>query len=110
MLATKAGVEPELMVVILSNSAARSGLISFQATSVFRREFSTNFPVKWMHKDIGLLLDSAKTTGVPLSLTSLTHSLLQDAIPHGVGDEDIWLIMMGLEEIAGVEVRGRAAR
>jgi 3-hydroxyisobutyrate dehydrogenase-like beta-hydroxyacid dehydrogenase len=61
------------MVAILSNSAARSGLISFKAPYVFRREFSTNFPVKWMHKDIGLLLDSAKAIGVPLSLTSLTH-------------------------------------
>ena len=108
VLATKAGVEPELMVDILSNSAARSGLISFKAPYVFRRDFSTNFSVKWMHKDIGLMLDSAKDIGVPLPLTSLTHQLFQDAITHGVGDEDICSTIKVLEGIAGVEVKGKA--
>ena len=108
VLATKAGVEPELMVEILSNSAARSGLISFKAPYVFRRDFSTNFSVKWMHKDIGLMLDSGKDIGVPLPLTSLTHQLFQDAITHGVGDEDICSTIKVLEGIAGVEVKGKA--
>jgi len=108
VLATKAGVEPELMVDILSNSAARSGLISFKAPYVFRRDFSTNFSVKWMHKDIGLMLDSAKDIGVPLPLTSLTHQLFQDAITYGVGDEDICSTIKVLEGIAGVEVKGKA--
>ena len=108
VLATKAGVEPELMVDILSNSAARSGLISFKAPYVFRRDFSTNFSVKWMHKDIGLMLDSAKDVGVPLPLTSLTYQLFQDAITHGVGDEDICSTIKVLEGIAGVEVKGKA--
>lgn len=108
VLATKAGVEPELMVDILSNSAARSGLISFKAPYVFRRDFSTNFSVKWMHKDIGLMLDSAKDIGVPLPLTSLTYQLFQDAITHGVGDEDICSTIKVLEGIAGVEVKGKA--
>ena len=60
VLATKAGVDPELMLDILNNSAAKSGLISAKAPAVFRRDFSTNFSVKWMHKDIGLMLESAE--------------------------------------------------
>jgi len=35
VLSTKAGVKPELMLEILNNSAARSGLISFKAPYVF---------------------------------------------------------------------------
>ena len=35
VLATKAGVDPELMLEILDNSAAKSGLISFKAPYVF---------------------------------------------------------------------------
>jgi 3-hydroxyisobutyrate dehydrogenase-like beta-hydroxyacid dehydrogenase len=53
VLSTKAGVDPALMLDILDNSAAKSGLIAFKAPYVFRRDFSTNFSVKWMHKDIG---------------------------------------------------------
>jgi 3-hydroxyisobutyrate dehydrogenase-like beta-hydroxyacid dehydrogenase len=107
VLATKAGVDPDLMVDILSNSAARSGLISFKAPYVFRRDFSTNFSVKWMHKDIGLMLDSAKDIGVPLPLTALTHQMFQAAISQGSGDEDICSTIKVLEGIAGVEVKSK---
>jgi 3-hydroxyisobutyrate dehydrogenase-like beta-hydroxyacid dehydrogenase len=105
VLATKAGVEPKLMLEILDNSAAKSGLIAFKAPFVFRRDFSTNFSVKWMHKDIGLMLDSAAEQGVPVPLTSLTRQLFQAAIAQGVGDEDICSTIKVLEKLVGVEVK-----
>ena len=46
VLATKGGVDPKLMLEILDNSAAKSGLISYKAPFVFRRDFTTNFSVK----------------------------------------------------------------
>ncbi len=109
VLATKAGVDPELMLDILDNSAAKSGLISFKAPFVFRRDFTTNFSVKWMHKDIGLMLDSARDAGVPLPLTSLTHQMFQAAISLGHGDEDICSTIKVLEGMVGVEVKKQGA-
>ncbi|MCZ2074397.1 MAG: NAD(P)-dependent oxidoreductase [Bryobacterales bacterium] len=105
VLSTKAGVNPELMLDILNNSAARSGLIAFKAPYVFVRNFETNFSVKWMHKDIGLMLDSAKELNVPVPLTGLTQQLFQAAISKGFGEEDICSTIKVLEEMAGVEVR-----
>ncbi len=67
VLATKGGVDPKLMLEILTNSAAKSGLIDFKAPYVFRRDFSPQFAVKWMDKDIGLMLDSGKELNVPLT-------------------------------------------
>lgn len=108
VLSTKAGVDPELMLEILNNSAARSGMISFKAPYVFRRDFSTNFSVKWMHKDIGLMLESARDLNVPLPLTSLTHQMFQAAIAKGSGDEDICSTIKVLEEIAGTQVKAKS--
>jgi len=105
VLATKGGVDPKLMLDILDNSAAKSGLISYKAPFVFRRDFQPNFSVKWMHKDIGLMLDSGKELSVPLPLTSLTHQLFQAAISEGHGEEDICSTINVLEEMAGVEVK-----
>jgi 3-hydroxyisobutyrate dehydrogenase/2-hydroxy-3-oxopropionate reductase len=105
VLATKAGVEPNLMLDILDNSAAKSGLISFKAPYIFRRDFTTNFSVKWMHKDIGLMLDSAAEQGVPLPLTALTRQMFQAAIAKGLGEEDICSTIKVLEGIVGVEVK-----
>jgi 3-hydroxyisobutyrate dehydrogenase/2-hydroxy-3-oxopropionate reductase len=104
VLATKGGMDPKLMLEILDNSAAKSGLISYKAPFVFGRNFTTNFSVKWMHKDIGLMLDSGQELGVPLPLTSLTRQLFQMAIAQGHGDEDICSTIKVLEEMTGVEV------
>ncbi|GAB4409965.1 MAG: NAD(P)-dependent oxidoreductase [Bryobacter sp.] len=105
VLSTRAGVDPKLMLDILDNSAAKSGLIAFKAPYVFRRDFATNFSVKWMHKDIGLMLESAAELNVPLPLTSLTRQMFQAAIAKGHGDEDICSTIKVLEGIVGVEVK-----
>ena len=104
VLATKGGVDPKLMLEILDNSAAKSGLISYKAPFVFSRNFTTNFRVKWMHKDIGLMLESAKDLDVPLLLTGLTRQLFQTAIAAGHGDEDICSTIKVLEDLTHTQV------
>lgn len=106
VLAAKAGVDAGLMLDILNNSAAKSGLVSAKAPMVLRREFTPAFSVKWMHKDIGLMLDSANELGVPVPLTALTHQMFQAAIAQGHGDEDICATIKFLESLVGVEVKG----
>jgi 3-hydroxyisobutyrate dehydrogenase/2-hydroxy-3-oxopropionate reductase len=105
VLSTKAGVDPELMLEILNNSAARSGLISFKAPYVFDRNFETNFSVKWMHKDVGLMLESGRDLNVPLPLTGLTQQLFRAAIANGLGEQDICSTIKVLEGWTGVEVK-----
>ena len=106
VLATKAGVDPQLMLQVLDNSAAKSGLISFKAPYVLRRDFSTNFSTKWMHKDISLMLESAQELGVPLPLTGLTQQMFRAALAMGYGDDDMISTIKVLEQWAGVEVKG----
>lgn len=105
VLATKGGVDPKLMLDILENSAAKSGLVSYKAPFVFRRDFQPNFSVKWMDKDIGLMLESGKELGVPLPLTGLTRQLFQTAIASGHAEEDICSTIKVLEGIVGVTVK-----
>ena len=105
VLSTKGGVDPQLMLEILDASAAKSGLISYKAPFVFKRDFTTNFSTKWMHKDIGLALESAEELGFPMPLTALTKQLFQAAISEGYGECDMCATIQVLEQWAGVEVR-----
>jgi 3-hydroxyisobutyrate dehydrogenase-like beta-hydroxyacid dehydrogenase len=105
VLSTKGGVDPALMLDILNNSAARSGLIAAKAPAVFKRDFSTNFSVKWLSKDIRLAVDLASELGVPVPLTSVTQQLYQSAMARGYGEEDICGSIRVLEELAGCEVK-----
>ena len=107
VLAAKSGMDPQLMLEILENSAAKSGLISFKAPFVFRRDFEARFSTKWMYKDTGLILDSGNELGVPLVLTAVTRQLFQTAIAEGLGDEDFCSTIKVLERLAGVEVKPR---
>jgi 3-hydroxyisobutyrate dehydrogenase/2-hydroxy-3-oxopropionate reductase len=105
VLAAKAGVDLPLMLDILENSAAKSGLIAYKAPFVFRRDFLPKFSTKWMNKDLGLILESGEELGVPLLLTGLTRQLFQTAIAAGHGEEDMCSTINVLEGIAGVEVK-----
>jgi 3-hydroxyisobutyrate dehydrogenase-like beta-hydroxyacid dehydrogenase len=105
VLATKGGIAPALMLEILDNSAAKSGLISFKAPYILARDFQTNFATKWMAKDVGLALESAKAMDVPLPATALTEQMLRAAIARGWGDDDFCSSIRVLEEWAGVVVR-----
>jgi 3-hydroxyisobutyrate dehydrogenase-like beta-hydroxyacid dehydrogenase len=107
VLAVKGGMDPTLMLEILDNSAAKSGLISYKAPFVFRRDFHSNFSTRWMHKDIGLMLDFAKELEVPLPLTGLSQQLFQTAIAAGHADEDFCSTIKVLEELVGVQVKSQ---
>ena len=107
VLSTKGGIPPELMLEILNNSAAKSGLIAFKAPFVFRRDFTTNFSTKWMHKDIGLALESAQEMGLPMPMTSLTEQVFQAAIAEGYGEDDLCSTIRVMERWAGIEVKGK---
>src|SRR5881296_2946286 len=101
VLATKAGVDPELMFQILDNSAAKAGLISFKAPFIFSRNFNTNFSLRWMHKDMGLMMESAQELNVPLPATAVIRELYGASIAKGHADEDYCAAITLLEEWAG---------
>lgn len=105
VLAAKGGIAPQLMLDILDNSAAKSGLISYKAPFIMARDFQTNFATKWMAKDVGLALESAKSLDVPLPATALTEQMLRAAVAKGWGDDDFCSTIRVLEEWAGIEVR-----
>lgn len=105
VLAVKAGIDPELMLEVLNNTAARSGLIAFKAPYVLRRDFSTHFSVKWMQKDLRHALELAEECHVPVPITAVTAQIYQAAVARGFGEDDFSSIIRVLEEIAGVEVK-----
>jgi 3-hydroxyisobutyrate dehydrogenase/2-hydroxy-3-oxopropionate reductase len=105
VLAAKAGIAPELMIEILENSAAKSGIASYKAPFVLNRDFVTNFSAKWMHKDVGFALDLAKSLDLPLPMTAITHQMLQATIAKGWGDDDFCSCIRVLEDWGGIVIK-----
>ena len=105
VLAAKNGVAPELMLEILDSSAAKSTMLSAKAPFILKRDFRTNFSTKWMHKDVGLALESAKALDLPLPLTAITEQMLRMAIAKGYGEDDFCSTIRVLEDLAGIEIK-----
>jgi len=105
VLAAKAGIKPSVMYDILQNSAAKTGILEYKSAAIFKRNWATNFSLKWMHKDIGLMLESGKEMGVPLPGLAIVHQLFGASIARGHGEEDYASVITLLEEWAGVQVK-----
>lgn len=108
VLAAKAGVPPELMYDIIQNSAARAGIIEYKKNAVFNGNWATNFSLKWMYKDMSLMLESGRELGVPLPGLAVVHELFGASIARGHGDEDYAAAITLIEDWAGVQVREKA--
>jgi 3-hydroxyisobutyrate dehydrogenase/2-hydroxy-3-oxopropionate reductase len=107
VLAAKAGIAPELMYDIIQNSAARAGVIEYKKNAVFSGNWDTNFSLKWMHKDMGLILDTGRELGVPLPALAVAHELFGASVARGHGDDDYASAITLIEDWAGTQVRGR---
>jgi len=104
VLARKAGLSPSLVLEVLQASVARNPLIEAKLPLVLERRFDPHFSLKWMHKDLGLMLESAQDLQVPLPATALVRELFGAAIAMGHGEEDFAAAITLLETLAGVEV------
>jgi len=81
-LVTAAGVQGEKLVEVLQSSMGRSGLLDIKAPVMLKAEYPPSFPLRLMHKDMGLALDLAKQVGVTLPAGAAaysTYSAVKDA-------------------------------
>jgi len=107
-LAAKLGVDAETLLPLLQASMIRSGVLDYKAPFVLKRDFTPNFPMKLMHKDIKLMLDAAKEARVKLPALEIVEEIYDVAVEDGNGDLDYSATITLLEKWAGVEVKGAA--
>ena len=81
-LITRAGLEGEKLVEVLGSSMARSGVLDIKAPNLLKGQYVPSFPLRLMHKDLGLALDLANQLGVALPATAAareTYSAVKGA-------------------------------
>lgn len=108
-LAAKLGVDPETLLPLIEASMVRSGVVEYKAPFVMKRDFSPNFPLRLMHKDIRLALEAAKDARVKLPALETIEEIYDMATEDGHRDLDYAATLTLLEKWAGVEVKGTAA-
>ena len=107
-LATKLGVSVDRMLPLIQASMVKSGVVEYKAPFVMKRDFTPNFPLRLMLKDIHLALDAAKEVRVKLPGLETVEEVYEMAAEDGYQDLDYAATLNLLEKWAGVEVKGAA--
>ncbi len=102
-LASKLGVEPQRLVELIQMSMVRSGVVDYKAPFVLKHDFSPNFPLRLMRKDIHLTLDAAREARVKLPGLETVQEIYDIAQEEGHGDLDYAATLTLLEKWAGLE-------
>jgi 3-hydroxyisobutyrate dehydrogenase-like beta-hydroxyacid dehydrogenase len=108
-LAAKLGVNADTLMPLVQASMVRSGVIEYKAPFVLNRDFTPNFPMRLMHKDIRLMLDAAREARVKLPALEIVEEIYDVAIEDGKQELDYAATITLLEKWAGIEVQKATA-
>src|SRR5919108_2129183 len=103
VLAEKLGVDAEKLLGLIQASMVRSGVVDYKAPFVLRRDFSANFPLRLMHKDIRLMLDAAREVRVKLPALETVEEIYDVAAEEGQNEQDYAATLILLEKWAGLQ-------
>lgn len=109
VLASKLGVDLQALVELIKASMVRSGVVEYKAPFVLKRDFSPNFPLRLMFKDIRLMLDAAREMRLKLPGLETVEEIYDLATEEGKADLDYAATITLLEKWAGVEVKAKSA-
>ncbi len=82
-----AGIAGEKLVEVLQSSMARAAVLDVKAPLLLKGEYPPSFPLRLMHKDLGLALDLANQLGVPLPATAAAREIYSSV--KGAAREDL---------------------
>jgi 3-hydroxyisobutyrate dehydrogenase-like beta-hydroxyacid dehydrogenase len=86
-LVTGAGLPGKRLIEVLQSSMARATVLDVKAPMMLEGNYAPSFPLRLMHKDLGLALDLANQLGVPLPATAAAREIYNGV--KGAAKEDL---------------------
>ena len=109
-LGVKAGLKPEVLYDIISQSSGGSyALTAKYSNFIAKGNFEPGFMIDLQYKDLQLAVDTAKDMKMPLVIGNLAQQMYEIARAKGLGTEDISAVLKLYEEWGNIEVREEQA-
>jgi 3-hydroxyisobutyrate dehydrogenase-like beta-hydroxyacid dehydrogenase len=87
-LATRLGVKPEKLIELIQASMVRSGVIDYKAPFVLQHDWTPNFPMRLMEKDLNLVKEAAAQVQLQLPGLESVRKIYEKAREQGKSDLD----------------------
>ena len=82
------GVSQEVLFDTLIGGPIVPAYLGMKRKGLENADYTPDFPLKWMQKDMQMVSTAAYDIGVPMPLANLTKELYQAAVKRGHGGED----------------------
>lgn len=105
MLGVTAGLDPNKLIQVITNSSGNSNIIKNFTERVLTGNLEANFALDLAYKDLHLALELGDELGVPLSQGASTHNLQRMARGMGLGPKDSSSILRVYETLLGRTIR-----
>jgi 3-hydroxyisobutyrate dehydrogenase-like beta-hydroxyacid dehydrogenase len=104
----KYGVDLKAFYDVVSVSGGNSTMFQGMVPKVLERDFTVNFMLKLVHKDLRYITELGRATGSPMPVANSIFNIFDMAKAAGLGDENFSAIMKFYEKITGEEVKPKA--
>lgn len=105
VLGAKAGVDPGIILRVLSGGYAQTRVMEVRGPKIAKGEFEPGFKSRFHYKDLNIIMDTAKNLNVPLPATAVAHELFSALMALDRGDLDHSAVITIIEDLAGVKAR-----
>jgi 3-hydroxyisobutyrate dehydrogenase len=102
-LARKLSVPEEKLFQLIKSSMIRSGVAEYKEPFLLKQDYSPNFPLHLMLKDIRLMLEAGREHGIKLPALEKVNEVYEAASRAGYGNLDYAATIMLLEQWAGMK-------
>jgi 3-hydroxyisobutyrate dehydrogenase/glyoxylate/succinic semialdehyde reductase len=86
------GITKQALFDTLAASPVMAPLLNFKRQKFEKGDFSVEFPLQWMHKDLHLAMETAFETGVALPTTSVVKEVYALAMREGMAEQDFMAV------------------
>jgi len=107
VLGTRAGVDPAVILKVLSGGYAQTRVMDVRGPKIIAGDFAPGFKSKFHYKDLNIIMAAARELQVPLPASAIAHELFSALLAKGRGDLDHSAVITVIEDLAGVKARAR---
>jgi len=95
------GLDTGEVLDVIQNGVLGAPLYDYKGPVVSERDFTPQFPVDLLFKDLNLVLDAAGEDGTPLPAVGATREAASATRALGHGEEDMMALVKHLEAVTG---------
>jgi len=105
VLGAKAGVDPAIILQVLSGGYAQTRVMDVRGPRVIQGDFEPGFKSRFHYKDLNIIMETARAYNTVLPAAALAHQLFNALLAAGRGELDHSAVITVIEDLSKCQAR-----